>query len=72
MLMMKIPSNGRGRSRKKLISGLLTVESEEDKKFKKYMKRQERLAKKYSKFQSKESIDPNLENFIYMEAGDER
>ncbi len=61
---------GRGRPRNSLTVESSLFESEEDKKFRKYMERQKRLAKKYAKFEGKESFDPNFENLIYMEADD--
>lgn len=59
-----------GRTRKNQVDDLPLFESEEDKKFREYMERQKRLAKKYAKFEGKESLDPNFESLIYMEVGD--
>jgi len=62
---------GRGYTKRGLIVDSPICESEEDEKFWKYMERQRTLAKKYAKFNGQESLDPNLENFIYLEESDE-
>lgn len=60
-----------GRKRKNQVDDLPLFESEEDKKFREYMERQQRLAKKYSKFKGKESFEPNFESLIYMGEDDD-